>query len=188
MMYLSRGVLCKRRSDRGIYIRHYGLPMELIGEEAIVWKKGRLGFAYAESPTEEKVIAELFRRGLLISVPGHREVDRYTALCLSGVYANHQFKFGLIPLGKTEKRILTWLKKAGTNLSIAELVCLEDKGIEPQANLLHRENAVKLMRIIYPHYISIAGNLEARMKHSGVRKRTVDAVMKLLRRQRVIIM
>lgn len=188
MMYLSRGVSCKRRSKRGIFIRHYGQPLELVGEDAALWKRGRYCFAYAESPSEKKVVKGLFRRGLVVSVPGHSEADKYLALCLSVIYANNNFKFGVLPLSKTEKRILTWLKNAGTNLSFAELMCLEDRGISPKPNLLYRENSIKLMKVIYPQFISIAGDLETRMKHSDVRKRTVDAVMQLLRRRRVIIM
>ena len=188
MMYLSRGVLDKRRSKRGILIRYYGLPIELSGDEADIWERGRFGFAYSESPSEEVVVKEMLKKGLVVSAPGHSEIDKYTVLCLSGIYANRQFKLTIIPLCKPEKRILIWLKKAGINLNFSELVCLEDRGIEPKPDLLSRENSVKLMRIIYPGLVSIAGNLELRMLHSIVRKRTVDAVMKLLRRKRVIIM
>lgn len=162
--------------------------MELIGDEAIVWKRARLGFAYTESLNEEKVVQDLFKRGLVLSEPGQSDIDKYNALCRCGIYANPQFKISIRSLKRAEKRILTWLRNAGTNLSFSELVCLEDKGVEPKPDLLYRENSVKLMRIVYPGLISIAGDLEARMKHSIVRKRTVDAVLKLLRQKRIIIM
>lgn len=188
MMYLSKGIECKVKGKRGFFIRHYGRPIELVGEEVLVWKRGRSGFAYTKNPTEVNAVKKLVKRGLAICKDGHTEPDKYDALCWCAIYANPRYKFDIRSSNKPEKRILTWLRKAEQNLSFSELVCLEDKGIDPKPNLLSRKNSSRLMKIIYPELISMAGDLEVRMKHSPVRKQTVDAVMKLLRRKRVIIM
>lgn len=188
MMYLSKGITYKGKSKDGLYIRHFGQPMVLSGEEAAMWQKGRFGFAYTVTKTEMNIVQSLVKKSIAICEHGYSEIDKYHALCRCAICANPNFIFGIKPFSVPAKRILTWLRKAGTNLSLPELVCLEDKGIEPEQNLLYRENATRLLKLIYPWYVSIAGELENRMKHSIARKRTVDAVLELLRRKRVVIM
>ncbi len=188
MMYLSKGIVCKRKSKEGVYIRHFGQPIVLSGAEAIMWKNGKLGYAYASTQAEIYLVKSLVKKGVAVSEDRCSEFEKYHALCRCTICANPKLIFSIKPFNKTEKRILTWLRKAGTNLSLPELVCLEDKGIEPKPNLLYRENSTALLKNIYTCYVSIAGELESRMKYSIARKRTVDAVLELLRRKRIVIM
>lgn len=188
MMYLSKGITCKGKSKNGLYIRHFGQPMVLSGEEAVMWKRGRFGFAYTLTQTETDTVRVLVKKGLAVSEQEDDASDKYHALCRCAICANPKFVFGLKPLSAVEKRILTWLRKAATNLSLPELVSLEDKGIKPEPDLLYGENSTKLLKLIYPCYESIAGEMENRMRHSIARKSTVDAVLKLLQRRYVVIM
>lgn len=188
MMYISKGIICKRKSRFGIYIRHFGQPMELLGEEARIWINGQYGFAYVDTPKEAEMVRRLAKKCLIIVKENCSEFDKYDALCRGAICANPKIKIDLIPFRKTEKRVLIWLRKAGVNLSLPELVCLEDKGIEPKRGLLYSENSRALLSIIHPCAVSMAGALENRMKHSIARKRTVDAVLNLLRRKRIVIM
>lgn len=188
MMYLSKGIIYKGKSKDGLYIRHFGQPMVLSSEEAAMWQKGRFGFAYTVTKTEMNIVQSLVKKSIAICEHGYSEIDKYHALCRCAICANPNFIFGIKPFSVPAKRILTWLRKGGTNLSLPELVCLEDKGIEPEQTLLYEENSTRLLKLIYPWYESIAGELESKMKHSIARKRTVDAVLELLRRKRVVIM
>lgn len=82
---------------------------------------------------------------------------------------------------------MTWLRKTDINLSLPELICLEDKEIKPERNLLHGKNSTDLFKLIYPCYESIAGDLENRMRYSIARQKTINAILELLRRKRVVI-
>ena len=51
-------------------------------------------------------------------------------------------------LGRTERRILQWLKGSGIRLTVAELVYLMEHGIEPATDLLYTENRQRLIEQI----------------------------------------
>lgn len=188
MIYISKGIICKGKSKHGIFIRHFGRPMELVKEEAEAWLKAQFGFAHIYSDEEAKAVHRLEKKGLAIVKDNCSEFELYDALCRGAICANPKKKFEIIPFKDTAKRVLIWLRKAGTNLLLPELVCLEEKGIEPIPSLLYRENSTALLLLIHPHCVSIAGSLENRMRHSVARKRTVDAILELLRRKRIVIM
>lgn len=188
MMYLSKGIVCKRKSNDGLYIRHFGQPMVLFGDEADMWQRAHFGFAYAKTRKEIAIVDSLIKKGIAVSAKGDGELDKYYVLCRCAVCANPKFKIGITPLNEVEKRVYIWLKKGGTNLSLPELVALEEKQVRPNPELLCRENSVKLLKIIYPWTVSMAGELENKMKFSIARKRTVDAVLVLLRKKRIVMM
>ncbi|WP_285819627.1 hypothetical protein [Bacteroides acidifaciens] len=187
MMYLSKGILCKGGSKNWLYIRHLGQPTVLNGEEAVLWQESRFHFSYTMNPSEMAIVQKLVRKGVAVSENGRSELEKYHALCRCSIRANPNFIIGLKPFNALEKRILTWLRKTDANLSLPELICLEDKGIKPERNLLYRKNSTELFKLIYPCYESIAGDLENKMRCSIARQRTIDALLELLRRKRVVI-
>ena len=63
MMYVSKGILCKRKRRQWILIRQYDCLIKLFGEEAAAWEKGRLGFAYTHHRGEINVIQNLMKKG-----------------------------------------------------------------------------------------------------------------------------
>lgn len=188
MMYISKGIICKGKSEDGLYIRHFGQPMEIFKEQAIMWKRAQYGFGDVLTPKELDAVDLLVKKGIAVIVNGYGDLGKYHALCRCAICANPKKKFRLIPLKKEEKILLIWLRKAGTNLTLPELVCLQDKGVKPRRELFYRENAVALIRLIYPWCVSLAGELESRMKHSIARKRTVDSILELLRKKLIVIM
>lgn len=188
MMFLSKGIMSKGGSKSWLYIRHLGQPTVLHGEEADLWQKSRFGFSYTMNPSEIAIVQRLVRKGVVVSENGRSELDKYHALCRCSIRANPNFIIGLKSFNALERRILTWLRKTDANLSLPELICLEDKGITPEQNLLCRKNSTDLFKLIYPCYESITGDLENKMRCSIARQRTIDALLKLLRRKRVVIM
>ncbi len=187
MMYLSKGILCKGGSKSWLYIRHLGQPTVLNGEEAVLWQKSRFGFSYTTNQSEIAIVQKLTRKGVVVSESGRSELEKYHALCRCSIRSNSNFIFGLRPFSVIERRILTWLRKTDINLSLPELICLEDKEIKPERNLLHGKNSTDLFKLIYPCYESIAGDLENRMRYSIARQKTINAILELLRRKRVVI-
>lgn len=188
MMYLSKGIINKGKNKQGLYIRHFGQPEVLHGAEADMWRLGRYGFVHVYVKPDITIAEELSRKGVAVFVRGSSELDKYDALCKCAICANPKLKFSLTPLSATEKRILTWLKKSNANLSLPELISLEEKDIEPKKYLRKQNNPTELLKIIYPGYDSLSGDLELRMKRSIYRIDTVDAVIKLLRKKRIVLM
>lgn len=188
MMYLSKGIICKGKSKYGIYIRHFGQPMEIFKEQAVMWQRAQYGFADIITPAELATAEILVKKGIAVIEKGNGDLEKYHALCRCAICAYPKKKLSLIPLKKEEKTLLVWLRKAGTNLTLPELVSLQDKNVKPCRELLYQENAVKLLKIIHPWCVSMAGELESRMKHSVARKRTVDSILELLRKKLIVIM
>ncbi len=187
MMYISKGIVIGK-STFGLYIRHFGQPMEILGVEARMWCKGRFEFACAETKDEIETVNGLVRKRLVVTVGRGDDLDKYYALCRCAVCANPKIVLSPAIFNETEKNVLTWLRKTCVNLSLPELVCLNDKKVKPTRDLLYKENTRKLLKIIHPCNVSIAGELEHRMRHAPSRKKTVDAVLVLLRKKRVVLM
>ena len=187
MIYISKGIVIGK-SSFGLYIRHFGQPMEILGEEARMWYAGRFGFSYADTDDEFDSGRNLAKKRLIITEERDGDFEKYHALCRCAICANPKTVFRPAFFNETEKNILIWLREVGANLSLPELVFLNDGKIKPTPELLYKKNAVKLLKIIYPWSVSMAGELESKMKHSIARKRTVDAVLGLLRKRRVVIM
>ncbi len=89
---------------------------------------------------------------------------------------------------KKEREMLDWLMKAGLHLTVAELVCLNEKGISPTEDLLYSYNRQALTEAIYLDH-SIQDNvLEAQMEHSPARDVTVATILSLLRKKRILLL
>lgn len=186
MMYLSKGMLCKGSNKKTIYVSHFGLPVQLTGAEADAWLNGRLGFAIAETLSEKKVVQDLVKRSLAICDPEHDTITQFWILTHCVILPIKRW-LRFLPLRDPEKVVLTWIRKAGCNLSIAELVFLLDNKIKPSQELLYSKNKLALRRKIYPHCVLIANQFESRMQHAWRRAETVNAVMSLLHKKYLII-
>ena len=188
MIYLSKGILCRYIHEHRIYVRQMDLPRELVGLEAVLWMNGRSGFGVTKSNEEEVVIKSLAEKWYVCYEPENTPLSQYRILTKCLLYPVRGLKRVLPLFDRTERKTYLWLKKAGLNLNIAEIICIEEKGIEPKKELFHRKNAQKLHDSIYPNCINYANALESRMKNSIARKRTVDAVMRLIQKQRLIVL
>lgn len=186
MMYLSKGIVCRGPDRKRLYVRHLGLPIELTDQEAQIWLEGEFAFAYASSKQDLSILQRLVNRRLIVCEQEHNGWAQYKILCKCVIFPTGRIRF--LPLRKTEKNILIWLKKAGFHLSLPELVYLFENEIEPRSDLLYSENRLRLSRLIYPCTIMMANSFENRMMHSIAMKQTVDAVMNLLYRKQVVIM
>lgn len=187
MMYLSKGILCKRRDQKTIWVRRLGQPMQLSGAEAATWLNGRLGFAIAATPAEENVVQSLRKKWLIEYEPSHDTSAQYWILTRCVLLPIQRVLIRFPPLNRTEKIILTWLKKAGMHLGVSELVYLFENGIRPSPELLFERNRLALCRKIYPCRVSIAHQMESKMQHAMCRYEIVKSIMSLVRRKRIIV-
>lgn len=185
MLYLSKGFILRPCSEQRLSVSRCGVDFVLTGTEAGLWLDGR--FQFADSSSEQKFALEhLIKMGLVECAEENHSIDKYRILCRCILYPAVPKKVS-IPLLPTENEVLVWLRKAGLRLTMAELVCLREKGIKPIDDLLYSFNRQKLTNVIYTPDTIAEGNLELQMEHASARYKTVKSVETLLRKKRIMV-
>lgn len=186
MKYISVGSIDKKGYEARLEIRRAGFVFPVTGELADLWLRGSTGFASAETPLELQSLTQLERRGLVVRADGS-SAEEYRALT----------KCTLVPvdiknpywmLSKTETTVLRWLRESGLRISMAELVWLMDRKVELEPELLGKENVQALVQRIYTSDTIFDNLLENQMEYAQERERVVHALLRLLRKKRMILL
>ena len=93
-----------------------------------------------------------------------------------------------MPLNSLEIQTLLWLREAGLRLTMAELVCLHERGICPEPGLFGEKNRQALTEAIYTQQNIFDNVLEAQMEHAACREEMVRAVLGLLKKKRIVLL
>lgn len=186
MEYISVGVVLQPSTEQIVNVSRSGQEFQLIGMEAKVWLDGRFGFANAADPMREHTLRHLESMGLILPVTD-TEHGRYWVLTRC-VICPADKRFLLAGLTPQEKKLLLWIMKAGLRLSMAELVFLEDRSVEPDSSLLGDENRQALVEKIYTSETIYDNILENEMSHAAACDRTVELVLRLLAKKRVVLL
>ena len=91
-------------------------------------------------------------------------------------------------LSARQKELLLWLTEAGLRLTTAELVFLTEHHVAPQINLLGDRNRQNLTETIYTQETIFDNILEAQMEHAAVRDEVVSALLRLLKKKRILLL
>lgn len=187
MIYISKGVVLNNSTVKSIRVMRNGMVYQMTGNEARIWLDGRYGFQEVASESDKCVLERLAKLSLVEMEETDSDVSRYRILCRC-VCAATKTKWFSLPVGGIQKDILIWLKNAGLRLTTAELVCLQEKGIRPEARYLHAENRQALVELIYT-VDTIADNvLENLMEKADQRDKVVYALEMLLRKEKMVIL
>ena len=113
-------------------------------------------------------------------------VSRYRILtrCVLCAAANSNVS---LTVGRFENSILNWLTNAGIRLSMAELVYLHERNIEPTKDLLYTDNRQNLVETIYT-YIYFDNILECQMERAICRDKVTAAIMVLLSQKKIVLL
>lgn len=84
--------------------------------------------------------------------------------------------------------MMRWLNFAGIRLSTAELVFLSENNIQPKNDLLYADNRQALVETIYTPANIFDNVLEAQMEHASLRDTTVETIMSLLRKKKIVML
>lgn len=84
--------------------------------------------------------------------------------------------------------MMRWLNFAGIRLSTAELVFLSENHIQPKNDLLYADNRQALVETIYTPANIFDNVLEAQMEHASARDTTVETIMSLLRKKKIVML
>lgn len=187
MMYLSKGIVCNGSTEQLLRVAHGGYEYELHGKEAELWLNARFGIVRLVSAADERVLGHLQRMGLVECEYEETDVGKYRILtnCVLCPAKRRGLRF---PLTSLDQRIMTWLTKAGLRLSTAELVYLVDRKVNPTEELLYASNRQALVERIYT-VDTIADNvLENQMASASRRDETVQALLCLLKKKRIVVL
>ena len=187
MMYLSKGYL-QIRSGREVHLKRAGKEYHLYGFQAVMWMKGKYGFAVTDSEAGRKAVQGLRDMGLVETEEKADGLAKFRILtrCVCDPAKRKEGDRSSARLNEKERQIYTWIKKAGIHLSVAELVFLSEFGVKPEKDLLHEKNRQKLVEMLYLLDDVEDNLLEARMEQAEKREEVVSALMGLLAKKRIL--
>ena len=187
MIYISKGIVQERSTERNIYVGRGGQVFQLTKVEAQLWLDGRFGFYETQNASQERAIEHLCRMGLVEFELEDSLISRYRILtrCVLCAAAGSNVS---LTAGHFESSILNWLTNAGIRLSMAELVYLHEHQIKPTKDILYTDNRQKLVETIYTQETIFDNILECQMEHAACRDKVIAAIMVLLKAKKIVIL
>ena len=186
MMYISKGVAKPSKDPSMFYVSHCGTVFALGKELAALWRNARI-LPRPVPVGRERAVLHLMEAGLASTTDEEGDIAQYRLLndcILSPVDADVPLHI----LRSRDRRIWTWLTKAGLRLTISELVRLEEQHLRPTPALLGEGGRQELTCAIYCPENICDGLLQVQMEHSAARSATVGAVLRLLRMGRLALL
>ncbi len=187
MIYISKGIVQERSTERNIYVGRGGQVFQLTKVEAQLWLDGRFGFYKTKNTSQEHAIEHLYRMGLVEYEQEDSLVSRYRILTRCVLCATAGSNISLT-VGRFESSVLNWLTNAGIRLSMAELVYLHERQIKPIKEQLYTDNRQRLVETIYTQENIFDNILECQMEHAFCRDKVTAAVMVLLKNKKIVIL
>ena len=174
----------KRRSKNGVIIQNYGGRYALNGKKAQIWLIARQGFI----PTEKediRLVSELCVEGLMLETDIPNSYGMY--FLLSGHVLGVRRRKGLrFPLFGIEKEISRWFQNGKRSLRLEEVVFLIENKVNP-LDYEHDEFGVALSERINPSRIQVGDRLKYEMLAAKRRDDVVDAVIRLIVKNRMYL-
>jgi len=186
MLYLSKGMVIKQSTEQMLCVTYCGIDYMLTGIGARLWLDGRFGVKETQDAGQDMHLRKLQQLGLV-------ELSEETGILASYhlltrcIICPAKLKSVRKPLSSTENKAWRWIKGAGLRLTIGELTKLFAEGLEPAPDLLGKVNAQALTMRLYASDPIFDTTLEIQMEHSPKRDGTVNAVLGLLRKKRIIL-
>lgn len=187
MLYLSKGFIMQRSTEKLMLVSHANFQHKLTGDEAALWYNSHFQFRETESWRAMSLLREMHRRGLVEIEEDSNMVSKYRILTRCVPCVNEEKKSTFTLTGR-EKQMFTWIRDAGLHLSIAELVYLCEQKVEPTPDLLFESNRQALTERIYTRTTILNNVLENQMEHSAAMPQTVKTLLALIKKGRVVLM
>ena len=184
MMYLSKGIVTEPGAGHSFCVSRWGKSYALGLVAAELWKRASTAPAPATG-REKALVQKMAEAGLAVTAEetGSLAAFRLLAGCVLSPSASKR----AFPLLGRERRVWTWLTRAGLRLTPSELIRLEEQNILPVPELLGEANRQELTEKIYSNTTIFDGVLEAEMEHSPARDMTVASILKLVRTRRLLL-
>lgn len=186
MKYISIGAVMTEGTEHCVTVCRGSNRFPLSGELAAVWLSGRLGFTETQEQSELQALEQLVRMGLAVKSQGYAIADYRALTQCTIVPADRKHPF--LTLSSIERAVLQWIREAGLVLSMAELVYLMDRNVPLNPEYLGSDNTQRLVERIYTKDTIFDNILENQMERTSMRDKTVNAVLSLLRKKRIVLL
>lgn len=188
MMYLSKGFVQEKITGNSLSLARGGREYLLTGLEAALWLRGRFAFENTNSEIEEKLVYQLHQKGLVEMERDSEPLQKYRILTRCVCCPAKRVGQISARLGVNERKIDTWIRKAGLCLSVAELVYLMEHEISAAPEYLHVGNRQNLVELLYCKNNIRDNLLEQQMEQAKCRDEVVSGILELVRKKRIIIL
>ena len=187
MQYLSKGILPWKAAKTDAAVSHVGILHNLSGVQARLWLDGQYQPGHAQGSEQLTALKELMDLGIAESsiITDNAALFRILTNCS---ICPVKVKLVLLPINRMERQIWRWISRAGLRLTIAELTYLTEHNIKPVPGLLWKENRQALTEAIYTTETIFDGILESHMEKSPARDITVNTVLSLLRKKKIMLL
>ncbi len=186
MIYISQGMELKGSTENLVKVHSFRGRYELNGKKAMLWKRGRKGFATIYTIEEERALLELEKEHLVEFTESRDMRARYFLLMRCMLYVPPKQRIGL-SMNAYDRRIFYWLKKAGYRLDVGELIYLTEHKIQPSKLLLGEEQGVRLYQTIHVRQLEIGRDFEMRMSVARCREEVVESVIRLVQQRKIYL-
>lgn len=185
-MYLSKGIVLRPSPIDSVLVHRCGTEYRLTPEQSRIWLSGRFSVGSAEEAADRQALGELANLGLaeFNADDDPSSVYRILSNC---VLCKAELKMIHAPLSPAEKKLWVWIDQAGFMLTVCELVYLMEHRIKPEPNLLGKQNWHTLVSTIYTTETIFDGILLSEMEHAPACTETVESILGLLRKKRLIL-
>lgn len=186
MKYISIGSVNRPSTEHIVYVSHCGYDYTLTADLAAVWLDGRFGFDQVRNQLQTKALMQLERMGLVVITEDVLEGEYRALTKVRLVPAKSKNPY--LGLSRNEKTALKWITETGLVLSMAELVYLMERDIEPEVKYLGQENVQRLVERIYTKDTIFDNILENQMERAEKRDQVVKLVLSLLKKKRIVLL
>lgn len=184
MIYLSKGIVQEGSTEQLLHVLHCGQKYELAGTEAAMWINGRYAFAKVRNSKEQLAVNRLQSLGLVESEYENDSISKYriASRCVFCPAATKR----LAAVRDQDATIVYWLKHAGIRLTVAELVYLFERNVEPTKDLLYTDNRQRLVERIYTKDTIADNLLETQMESAECRDEIIEGLLRLLKKKQIL--
>lgn len=185
MMYLSKGAALHPCQGGVQHISRCGKIYALGPELAALWYGARL-LPKPVPAGRERAVRRLAEEGLVSLTDEEGDLAAFRLIIDCVLCPSHIFRPRL-PLRGRDKRLWSWITRAGLRLTASELIRLEELGAVPVPELLGEDGRQRLTEAIYTSGSIFDGILETQMEHSSARDTTVASILKLVSTRRLLL-
>lgn len=185
MMYLSKGAARPPQRNGVRHVSRCGKVYALGPELASLWYQARI-MPKPVPAGRECAIQRLAEAGLVSVTDEEGDLAAYRLIIDCVLCPSHKLRLRL-PLFGRDRRLWTWVTRAGLRLTASELIRLEELKAVPAQELLGEDGRQDLTETIYTNGSIFDGILETQMEHAHARNDTVASILKLVRTRRLLL-
>jgi hypothetical protein len=187
VLYLSKGMVLKKSTPELLHISHCGTDYILSGVGARLWLDGQFHIKECQDTQQKIHLKQLQDLGLVELSDESGMLAAYYLLARCVICPARPNKLACYQPTGIERKVWKWIARAGLHLSIGELTKLLEDNVPLSPELTGRKNAQALILRLYSDEVAFDTTIDIKMSYAAKRDVTVEAVLGLLQKRRLIL-